>query len=79
MRITLTIGAYLIMAAILAFLGYCTWFATVWGVSLYVAFSLYPFGLIAGGVVFLGLQFALSKLPAKKEDPPARLGDSGSV
>jgi len=52
---------YLLMAAVLGFLSFCAWFASVWGFHPLVLAPLYLLGLVICGGVILAIRASSSK------------------
>lgn len=68
MRTGLKVIAYLMVALVLAFLGYAAWFAYLWGFNPLWLFPLYTFGLIVCGIlIFVVRRSKLDHISNKKE------------
>jgi hypothetical protein len=62
----LKVVAYLIVALVLAFLGYTAWFAYLWGFNPLWLFPLFMFGLIiCGMLVFVARRSKPDSVPNK--------------
>jgi hypothetical protein len=66
MLVVLRIALCLFIAAVLAFLGFCAWFADVWGFSPLSIFPLYMLGLLL--CAFAGIVVWRSRLSSRSTE-----------